>query len=83
MCLILPLLILLLFFILLAYWNFDQYAYQRKRLMGYRNFAPEPFKMKKYNFIIYGPSNSGKTTFIKDFCSLYERVTVFCFDEGE
>ena len=40
--------------------------------------------MKKQNFnIIYGPSNSGKTTFIKDYCSLYETVNVFCVDTRE
>ena len=40
-------------------------------------------EIKKHNFIIYGPSNSGKTTFIKDFCGLYDTVNVFCIDDGE
>ena len=40
-------------------------------------------KLKKHNFIIYGPSNSGKTTFIKDYCDLYETVNVFCIDNSE
>ena len=37
----------------------------------------------KNNFIIYGPSISGKTTFIKDYCGLYETVNVFCVDGSE
>ena len=40
------------------------------------------FKLKN-NFIIYVPSNSGKTTFIKDYCGLYETVIVFCVDGSE
>ena len=39
--------------------------------------------MKKQNFIICGPSNSGKTSFIKEYCSLYETVNVFCVDTRE
>ena len=60
-----------------------QYAYQRKKFKGYRNITPEPFEMKKHNFINYGPSNSGKTTFIKDFCCLFVTVNVFCYHEEE
>ena len=44
---------------------------------------PNHLKLKKHNFIIYGPSNSGKTTFIKDYCDLYETVNVFCIDGSE
>ena len=40
-------------------------------------------KVKKHNFIIYGPSNSGKTTFIKDFCGLYETVNIFSVDGND
>ena len=40
-------------------------------------------KFKKPNFIIHGPSNSGKTTFIKDYCGLHETVKVFCIDGSE
>ena len=74
-----PLIIILLFFILIAYWNYDQYSDRRKRFNGYKNVVPEP----KENFIIYGPTNSGKTSFIKEYCSLYETVNVFCVDTRE
>ena len=70
-------------FIIIAYWNYDNYSDLRKRFKGYRNVLPEPFEIKKYNFIIYGPSNSGKTTFLKDYCGLYDTVNVFCIDGGE
>ena len=63
MSLILPLLILLIFAILIADWNYDHYADQRKRFKGYRNVVTEPFIMKN----IHCPSNSGKPTFIKRF----------------
>ena len=39
--------------------------------------------MKKHNFIINGPSISGKTTFMKDYCGLYDSVNVFCIDTDE
>ena len=39
--------------------------------------------LKGKKFIIYGPSDSGKLTFIKKFCSQYETIIVFCFDEEE
>ena len=71
---------MLLLIILIAYWNYDQYSDIRKRFGGYKNGVPEPFEMKKQNFIIFDPSNSGKTTFIKYYSSLYETVNVFCFD---
>ena len=32
---------------------------------------------------MYGPSNSGKTNFIKDFSRLYDTVNVFCIDGSE
>ena len=83
MGLIIPLIIMLLFIVLIAYWKYDQYADVRKRFRGYKNITPEPFEMNKHNFYIYGPSNSGKTTCIKDFSSLYEPVHVFRFDEDE
>ena len=75
-----PLFIILVFIIIIAYWNYDKYSDLRKRFKGYRNIVAEPFETKKHNFIIYGPSNSGKTTFIKDYCCLYEGVNVFCID---
>ena len=74
------LIIMLLFIIIIAYWNYDNYSDLRRRFKGYRNVVPEPFEIKKHNFIIYGPSNSGKTTIIKDFCGLYDTVNVFCID---
>ena len=83
MLLITPLIIMLIFNILIAYWNYDFYAELRKRFKGYRNVVPEPFEMKKHNFINYGPSNSGKTTFIKEFFGLYDTVKVFCVDGSE
>ena len=49
----------------------------------YKNVVPEPFEKQKQNFIIFGPSNSGKTSFIKEYCSLYETVNVFCVDTRE
>ena len=83
MLLAFPLFIILVFIIVIAYWNYDKYSDLRKRFKGYRNLVPEPFEIKKHNFIIYGPSNSGKTTFIKDYCGLYETVNVFCIDGSE
>ena len=82
MLLAFTLFIILVFIIVIAYWNYDKYSDSRKRFKGYRNIVPEPFEIKKHNFIIYGPSNSGKT-FIKDYCSLYENVNVFCIDGSE
>ena len=83
MLLAFPLFIMLLFINIIAHWNYDNYSDLRKRFKGYRNVVPEPFEIKKHNFIIYGPSNSGKTTFIKDFCGLYDTVNVFCIDGSE
>ena len=83
MLLMFQLIVILLFIILIAYWNYDQYSDRRKRFNGYKNVVPEPFEMKKENFIIYGPTNSGKTSFIKEYCSLYETVNVFCVDTRE
>ena len=57
-----PLFIMLILIIIIVYWNYDKYSDLRKRFKGYRNIVPEPFEIKKHNFIIYGPSNSGKTT---------------------
>ena len=62
MLLMFPLIIMLIFKIIIAYWNYDKYSDLRKRFKGYRNVVPEPFEIKKHNFIIYGPSNTGKTT---------------------
>ena len=39
--------------------------------------------MQKQNFFIYRPAISGKTSFIKEYCSLYETVNVFCVDTRE
>ena len=39
--------------------------------------------MRKHNFPLNGPTNSGKTTLIRDFCSLYETVNVLCYDLGQ
>ena len=83
MLLTFPLFIILVFIIVIAYWNYDKYSDLRKIFKGYRNIVPEPFETKKHNFIIYGPSNSGKTTFIKDYCGLYDTVNVFCIDGSE
>ena len=83
MLLVFPLHIMLLFIILIAYRNYDQYSDIRKRFNGYKNVSPELFQMKKQNVIIYGPSNSGKTTFIKHYFSLYETINVFCVDIRE
>ena len=77
MLLVYPLLLVLIFLILIVYWTYDKHSDLRKRFKGYRNVAPEPFEIKKHNAIIYGPSNSGKTTFIKDYCGLYETVNLF------
>ena len=62
-----PLFIMLVFIIIIAYWKNDNYSNLGKRFKGHRNIVPELFEVKKHNFNIYGPSNSGKTTFIKDF----------------
>ena len=39
--------------------------------------------LKGIKIIIHGQSDSGKLTFKKDFCSLYETINVFCFEEKE
>ena len=83
MSLILPLMITLLFFIITSYWNYDKFSEVRKKIKVIRKVVPEPFVVKKHNFIIYCPSNSGKTIFIKDFCSLFNSVYVFDIDENE
>ena len=62
---------MLIFITLLSYYYYDSYSDIRKRFRWYRNTVPEEFEMKRGSFIIYGPSNSGKTTFIKEYCSLY------------
>ena len=66
MLLAFPLFIMLLFICLIFYWNYDPYSDIRKRFKRHKNVVPEPFEMKKENFIIYGPSNSGKASFIKE-----------------
>ena len=78
-----PLIIMLKFIIIIAYWSHDKYSDLRKRFRGYRNVVPEPFEMKKHNFISYGPYNSVKTTIIKDYCGLYDSVNVFCINASE
>ena len=83
MLLIIPLIFMLLLIILIAYWNYDHYSDTRKIFNGYKNVVPEPFEMKKENFFIYFPSNSGKTSSIKEYCSLYEPVNIFCVDTRE
>ena len=75
--------VILLLIILIAYWNYDKYSDLRKRFKGYKNVVAEPFETKEHNFIIYCPSNSYKTTFMKDFCGLYDTVNVFCIDGSE
>ena len=66
-----------------CYWNYDPFADLRKRFKGYKNIITEPYEMSKHNFIIYGPSNSAKITFIKDSYNLYGTVNVFCIDNNE
>ena len=83
MLLIFPLLIMLIFIILISYYYYGPFSDIRNRFIGYRNIVPEKFEMKRGNFIIHGPSNSGKTTFIKEYCSLYETVIVLCRDARE
>ena len=83
MLLAFPLFIILLYIIIIAYRNYDNYSDLRKRLKGYKNVVPEPFEIKKHNFIIFGSSNSGKNIFIKDFCGFYDTVNVFCIDGSE
>ena len=65
MLLMFPLYIFLILIIIIFYWNYDKYSDLRKRFKGYRNIVPEPFEMKNHNFIIYGPSKSGKNNFFK------------------
>ena len=73
----------MLFIIIIDYWNYDNFSDLRKRFKDYRNVVPETSEIKKHNFIIYGPSNSGKAKFIKNFCGLYDTVNVFCIDGSE
>ena len=83
MLLAFPLFTMLILIIIIAYWNYDKYSDLRKRFKVYRKVLPEPFEIKKHNFLIYGPSSSGKTNFTKDYCGLYDTVNVFCIDGGE
>ena len=83
MLLAFPLYIMFILIIIIPYWNYDKYSDLGKRFKGYRNVLPEPFETKKHNFIIYGPSYSGKTNFIKEFWGLYDTVNVICIDGGE
>ena len=83
MLLLFPVLIMLIFFILMSFYYYDPYSDIRKRFRGHMNIVPKEFEMKSGNFLIYGPSNSGKTTFIKEYCSLYETVNEFCRDARE
>ena len=78
-----PLFIMLILIIIVVYWNYDKYSDLRKRFKGYRNIVPEPFEIKIHNFVIYGPSISGKRNFITGYCGLYETVDVFCIDGSE
>ena len=79
MLLVFPLFIMFFFIIIIAYWNYDKYSDLRKGFNGYKTVVPDPFELKKHNFLIYSPSNSGKTTFMKDYSSLYKTVNVFFF----
>ena len=81
--LVFRLFIMIILSIIIVYWNYDKYSGLRKRFKAYRNIVPEPFEMKKHSFIFYGPSNSGKTTFIKAHCVLFDTVNVFCIDGSE
>ena len=83
MLLAFPLFIMIILIIIIVYWNYDIYSDFKKRFKGYKNIVPEPFEMKKHNFIIYGPSISGKTTFIKDYSGFYDTANVFCIDGSE
>ena len=64
MLLAFPLFIIMIFIIIIAYWNYDNCSGLKKRFKGYRNVIPERFETKKHNFIIYGPSNSGENNFL-------------------
>ena len=83
MSLILPLMIKLLFIILISYWNYYKNPDLRKKFKAYRIVVPEPFLMKRYNFNIFGPSNSVEKFLIKDCCGFYVSVIVFCIDENQ
>ena len=47
MLLTFPHIIILLFNILIGYWNYYQYSERRKRFNGYKNVVPEPFERKR------------------------------------
>ena len=74
-----PLFIMIILINKIVYWNYDKYSDLRKRFKGYRNVLREPFEIKKHNFIIYGPSNSGKTNFIEDYCGLWFFMTLLMY----
>ena len=46
-----PLIIMLLFIIKIAYWNYDNYSDLRKRFKGYRNVVPKPFEIKNITLL--------------------------------
>ena len=62
----------------LIYYIYDPYSKLRRSFEGYKSPPVEQYDMCKQSFIIFGPSNTGKTTFIKGLAKLYDIVYVFC-----
>ena len=52
MSLIETLVVIVVFFMLTAYWIYNRFSEHRKRFGGYKKVIPEPYEMNKHNLII-------------------------------
>ena len=62
---------------------YDPHCDIKKNFKGYRRFEKGIFEFEKHNFILYVASNTGKTSSIKNYCSLYETIHVFYEEDAE
>ena len=81
-------LIVVVILIILAtkYYTHDPYGDLTKNFKGYKTTnSLEQYELHKHSFIIFGPSSSRKTTFMKDYCGLsnIKNSHVFCYDTNE
>ena len=55
----------------------------RKNVKEYRKFEKEPFEFEKHSFIIYGVSNTPKTSIINKFVLTIKTIYCSCEDDDE